>query len=293
MTSNAICHNPNSTWTLNTIGQDPCVQYAVLVASYFIVTPMNATSPPYIPSIRTAACACNVVAYSLASACSWCQGTVEQPTHWVTQAEWGRNCTTLGQIYLPDGLPRTSRPPSVVIPHWAYVPPSSGIWDSGQAQVVANTSAITFTTSIPTVHPASTTTPSPVPSIHNPGTIFEDNKHLPAIITILLVLVICLMGILVAAVRKMIKYCRRRPRPEPVLPDIVSQVNPSLTRVSYTPPTALGLDLTTLHGFPRPPPIHASSPMTTPSSATSHALPSLQEGTEDEATRLKPRIGAH
>lgn len=197
---------------------------------------MNATSPPYTPSIRTAACACNVVAYSLASACSWCQGTTEQPTRWVTQPEWERNCTTLGQLYLVDGLPRTSRPPSVVIPGWPYVPPSSGTWNPGQAQVAAITSTTTSTTHTITTPSGSPTTSSPVPPTHRPRNFFDDNKHIPGIIMICVVVVICLMGIIFTVVRRIIRYHRRRQRPDPELPPIVSneQANPTMTRGSVT-----------------------------------------------------------
>lgn len=193
---------------------------------------MNATSPPYTPGIHTAACACNVVAYSLASACSWCQGTTAQPTRWVTQAEWERNCTTLGQLYLVDRLPRTSRPPAVVIPLWPYMPPSSGTWNPEQARVASITSTTTSMTRTITTSSASPTTSSPVPPTDTPRD-FEGNKHIPEIIMICVLVFLCLMGIICAAVRKIIGD-RRRQSPDPELPTIVSseRKNPALTEGS-------------------------------------------------------------
>ncbi|KIM27226.1 hypothetical protein M408DRAFT_71532 [Serendipita vermifera MAFF 305830] len=175
---------------------------------------MDTTSSPYLPSITTAACACNVVAYSLASACSWCQDTMGQPTHWATQADWEKSCTTMGQLYLLDGLPRNSRPPSILIPHWAYSPPSSGIWDPAQAQSVANISAVTPSTTLSTIQPTSTTMPSPIASTHGPGTISVDN-NLPGLVIIALVFVICFIIAIVIVARKTRRlWSRRKPDPE-------------------------------------------------------------------------------
>lgn len=127
-------------------------------------------------------------------------------------------------------------------------------------------------------HPASTTTSIPVLASHSPGTI-EASEHLPNIVTISFVPVICLMITPVIVAKTVMKYCWRSRREDLEQAVIASQADsPEPT----TEPAVSALDTIPLGELSGLIPNQANSFMATLSSGISHASPSSQEHTEGE-----------
>ncbi|KZT44530.1 hypothetical protein SISSUDRAFT_26429 [Sistotremastrum suecicum HHB10207 ss-3] len=123
--SNVTCIT--ETWSLNSLGQTPCLVGADLGAacSPIGIPPLDAPNT-YFPSNPPSACECSTVFYALISACSLCQGN---PTI-TTWNLFSVNCTKTSLASFPQAIP-----PGTSVPQWAYQ-------DISGNQVFNETSAI-------------------------------------------------------------------------------------------------------------------------------------------------------
>ncbi|KAJ6525641.1 hypothetical protein B0H19DRAFT_1198149 [Mycena capillaripes] len=113
--TNATC-SPSFAWSLNTLGQNPCLVAAYLGSvcddGLFVVPALPNNLGVYEgPTVAQAnACGCSSVFYSLLSACADCQSG-----HILTWSAFKANCSTVyPQIFIGD-IPSATR-----VPHWAY-----------------------------------------------------------------------------------------------------------------------------------------------------------------------------
>ncbi|KAI0250831.1 hypothetical protein BJV78DRAFT_1282904 [Lactifluus subvellereus] len=160
-------------WTFNSLGQNPC-----LVSAYLLATCSGGSSviPPLDPGNWYSVfandgnlCVCNTVAYSLLSACGACQ----QDT-WTTWSQYSLNCTnTMRPVSsFPNPVPSGTR-----VPQWALldvtfennwsISKSFAVGDSPELTpgMVISPSSASSTSPTPTPTP---TTPSPTPTTPSP-----------------------------------------------------------------------------------------------------------------------------
>ncbi|KIM20902.1 hypothetical protein M408DRAFT_118192 [Serendipita vermifera MAFF 305830] len=118
--ASAVRCDSGHTWEDNASGQDACQQYATLagICEPSIIIRYPGISSPYLPTAANAPCTCNVVAYNLASGCTWCQTVLT----WSSEQAWMQNCSILlGTTYSYTSLPPflllspPVAPPSVLI----------------------------------------------------------------------------------------------------------------------------------------------------------------------------------
>ncbi|KAF8707908.1 hypothetical protein RHS03_03921, partial [Rhizoctonia solani] len=184
VTSNVTTCVLDYQWTINTLGQTPCLQSGYLSAQCnggnWSVNGFPGGAPVcdftalWRPSIlitfdistegpKGVGQTCNTVVWNLLQACSLCQGG-----RTATWANWISNCSrndvTVGRYPL-------QLPPSVAIPSWAYLNfTSPGTFQSDQARQVATAATATESMSTRIQAPTSTTdtpTPTSAPSGSN------------------------------------------------------------------------------------------------------------------------------
>jgi len=106
-------------WSINALGQNPCLVAAYLESACGIPGGINIPAIPDVPgdhylgptTSQANPCLCSSVTYSMISACAGCQnGTY---TDWVT---WSDDCT---QVLFTTFL--QPLPPSVEVPSWAFL----------------------------------------------------------------------------------------------------------------------------------------------------------------------------
>ncbi|KDQ49969.1 hypothetical protein JAAARDRAFT_74442 [Jaapia argillacea MUCL 33604] len=113
----------------NSLGQSPCV---VIVDLWAYCTGLDETWQPLLPTESYAGpdaalgevnpCSCSSVAYSMMSACGYCQGAA-----WTSWALYIAQCAGAQNTGFPSPIPA-----GINIPHWAYIGPttwSDGFWD--------------------------------------------------------------------------------------------------------------------------------------------------------------------
>ncbi|CAE6426870.1 unnamed protein product [Rhizoctonia solani] len=168
VTSNVTTCVLDYQWTINTLGQTPCLQSGYLSAQCnggnWSVNGFPGGAPYRGPQGSGAnVCRCNTVVWNLLQACSLCQGG-----RTATWANWISNCShndvTVGRYPL-------QLPPSVAIPSWAYLDfTSPGTFQADQARQVATAATATESMSTRIQAPTSTTgtpTPTSAPSGSN------------------------------------------------------------------------------------------------------------------------------
>ncbi|KAH9980996.1 hypothetical protein BGW80DRAFT_303466 [Lactifluus volemus] len=149
------CTKTGFDWSSNSLGQNPCLIAAYLLAACnngsFSITALhsgNSYTGPDGPD-NSNSCKCNTVVYCLISACDACQGNP-----WISWPEWSFNCTTkASEGTFPEAIPAGTR-----VPHWAFqnsIP--GGNWNLSMAQDASDSPEITGTASI---FPISTASPS-------------------------------------------------------------------------------------------------------------------------------------
>jgi len=127
-------------WANNANGEIPCQLLSKLgsVCTPGFVAPglTTATAPYGAPSgTSDNACFCNVVAYNLAAACTWCQAGLFS-TDWVTEKVWSAGC--VATAYDPAALPASVATFDTSVPAWALLSNKGASWDSfTAAQLVA------------------------------------------------------------------------------------------------------------------------------------------------------------
>ncbi|KAI0246495.1 hypothetical protein BJV78DRAFT_1254372 [Lactifluus subvellereus] len=110
---------PTLSWTSNSIGQNPCVVAAHLMATCsggsFSMPPLQQNNSYYGPardddSDAKDLCKCNTVVYSLLSACDACQ-----QQEWIAWSRYSSNCTTIAPVSsFPYRIPS-----GTYVPYWA------------------------------------------------------------------------------------------------------------------------------------------------------------------------------
>jgi hypothetical protein len=100
-----------------------------------VVPPITNATAPYAAPSATAAndCVCNVVAYNLMAACTWCQPAVYS-TDWLSEKAWSANCPNYNAAAIPATVQGFTSP----VPSWALAPANGGAWQSFEANVLAN-----------------------------------------------------------------------------------------------------------------------------------------------------------
>ncbi|EIW75913.1 hypothetical protein CONPUDRAFT_169153 [Coniophora puteana RWD-64-598 SS2] len=137
ITTNATCAT-STKWLFNSKGQSPC-----LIGAFVMSTCSNGTwsvvsvntsatdeypgptdpSQPYIP------CACNTVAYSLFSACGYCQGA-----SYISWQDWITACPVVYKQTFPSQIPSNT-----AVPQWAFLDvTTTGNWNATAAQAAGD-----------------------------------------------------------------------------------------------------------------------------------------------------------
>jgi len=106
-------------WSINALGQNPCLVAAYLESACGIPGGVNIPAIPDVPgdhylgptTSQANLCLCSSVTYSMISACAGCQNRTY--TDWVT---WSYDCTQVSFTTFPEPLP--SR---VEVPSWAFL----------------------------------------------------------------------------------------------------------------------------------------------------------------------------
>ncbi|KZT37095.1 hypothetical protein SISSUDRAFT_1048941 [Sistotremastrum suecicum HHB10207 ss-3] len=121
-------------WALNSFGQDPC-QLASSIASVCSASPIQLSalssteSYPIPTNADDLPCQCNMIYYSIISACAACQGGT-----WGPYEDWFPHCTP--QYFSVGSIP-VSLPSNISIPSWASITPT-GIFSPDAAEAYTN-----------------------------------------------------------------------------------------------------------------------------------------------------------
>ncbi|KIP08751.1 hypothetical protein PHLGIDRAFT_363632 [Phlebiopsis gigantea 11061_1 CR5-6] len=162
----ATCHSQFN-WMDNSRGQNPCLVAAYVQGAcqpdgqWTVQSLPNSTVTYSGPDTdQTSLCTCSSVAWTLCSACAYCQGGALP--HWT---EWIENCPN---SEVSNGQFPVQVPDETSVPLWAYQQASGGLFNLtiAQAEVTATApSAVTTAPSSTSVTPSSTSE-----SITSPGT---------------------------------------------------------------------------------------------------------------------------
>ncbi|KAF8163454.1 hypothetical protein B0H34DRAFT_324144 [Crassisporium funariophilum] len=106
---------PDYAWSINSLGQTPCLVAAYLESLCGVPTSVDSIPPGthYLgPNFADAdPCRCSSVTYSMVSACGGCQG--RSFSNWTT---WSQNCPTNSFMIFPRDIPAVTE-----APEWAYL----------------------------------------------------------------------------------------------------------------------------------------------------------------------------
>jgi len=144
-------------WSINALGQNPCLVAAYLESACGIPGGINIPAIPDVPgdhylgpnTSQANLCLCSSVTYSMISACAGCQNRTY--TDWVT---WSDDCTQVSFTTFLEPLPST-----VEVPSWAFLNLSlTGNNFSVAAAENASASSTTSTSLVltPTLTPSTT-----------------------------------------------------------------------------------------------------------------------------------------
>jgi len=128
-------------WASNSNGETPCQLYTKLVNACdatAVIAPITNVTSPYPAPTGTSVndCVCNVVAYNLMAACTWCQPALFS-ADWLTEKAWSANCPNYNAAALPATVQGFTSP----LPGWATAPANAGQWQSYDANILANQAA--------------------------------------------------------------------------------------------------------------------------------------------------------
>ncbi|KAF8578000.1 hypothetical protein K439DRAFT_509299 [Ramaria rubella] len=190
---NATC-SPQFKWMDNTQGVDPCTIASILLgicttSGVFIVPPLEQNTFYLSPTSQDAnPCQCNTVAYSLLSACAFCQGGTYN-----SFTNWSSNCPK--DIVARQSFPNQSTL-SINIPPYAFLPlAANDDWDPSAAKTTTqslNASETSTITIISTpVTALSTMSPSSVSSASKAG----NNLQIIIVVVVVLTLIASLVGL--------------------------------------------------------------------------------------------------
>ncbi|KIM48891.1 hypothetical protein M413DRAFT_438065 [Hebeloma cylindrosporum] len=136
-------------WTINSMGQTPCLVAAFLESQCGIPTAVNAIPPGthYLGpnSAQQNPCICSSVTYSMVSACGACQGLTY--VNWTT---WSRSCLGVELTTYPKRIPQQTE-----VPIWAYL--NVTLTNGGFDPATAQQALIANTTAVPSIAPSSST----------------------------------------------------------------------------------------------------------------------------------------
>jgi len=179
-----VCTATGFSWAYNSLNQNPCMVTAYLMSTCyggsFVMASLGIDVGYAGPSItevtQAAPCWCNTVVYSLASACSECQGG--ESIEW---SQYKQYCITVPP---PSTFPNPV-PGGTAVPQWALVAISgTSYWSPSTAQSVGDSPEIIPGELIntPAVVPTTSHTVAPQPTTpFNTPTIVEPSFTLPSI----------------------------------------------------------------------------------------------------------------
>jgi hypothetical protein len=133
-------------WASNGDSQNPCQIWATLgfkCGTFNVPALTGGTSavpvagypaPSVSGTIPANDCQCNLVAYNLMAACSWCQEGVYSGS-WVKSQEWAAGCTNFNS----NGVATTVNTTGLNIPPYAVQAPPGPWWDPTDAQKTQET----------------------------------------------------------------------------------------------------------------------------------------------------------
>ncbi|KAH7106421.1 hypothetical protein BKA62DRAFT_825956 [Auriculariales sp. MPI-PUGE-AT-0066] len=156
----------NNTWSFNSEHRSPCSLWQDLSnmcttkSSRSLVARLHHIGDEYQPPTFDDLCACNIVAFNLASACALCQPSFDS-AQLITESDWKAQC----KHYNSTGLAASTAARAdgealaVALPLWAYMTANDGIFQASFAQKIAGGAVIE-----PTDGQSSSVTVSSLPS---------------------------------------------------------------------------------------------------------------------------------